>query len=72
MPGGSEAAWTASTSAGTSDFAFAGRDHVGEQRQRFGIDERHRAADHDQGMAFGALGGTQRRPASRSSVSTFV
>ena len=29
-------------------FAFAGRDHVREHRERFGVDERHRAADHDQ------------------------
>ena len=41
-------------------FALAGGDHVGKQRQRLGVDERHGAADDDERMALGAFGGTSR------------
>ena len=42
------------------DLAFARRDGVGERCQRLRIHEGHRAADDDQGMAGGALGGPAR------------
>ena len=41
-------------------FALAGGDHVGEQRQRLGIDEGHGAADDDQRMPGRALRGVAR------------
>ena len=36
-------------------FAFAGGDYVGERRERLRVDERHRSADDDERVAFGAL-----------------
>ena len=49
--------------------AFAGGDHVGEQRQRLGVDERHRAADHDERVAPVAVG-CARRAARRAAASS--
>ena len=39
------------TQGGDELFAFAGGDQVGEQRQRFGVDQRAGAADHDERIA---------------------
>ena len=48
---------------------FAGRDHVGEQRERLRVDERHGAADHDQrrGERRGRPRATASPPAAASS-----
>ena len=46
--------------AGDELFAFACRNHVGEQRQRLRVHERHGAANHDKGIASGAIGRAHR------------
>ena len=41
---------------GDQRFALAGSDDVGERRKGFGIDERHRSADHDKRVTLAPLG----------------
>ena len=45
---------------GNKDFALTRGDHVRKRRQRLRVDERHGAADDDQRIAVGALGGISR------------
>ncbi len=47
---------------GHEELGFAGRDHIRERRERFGIDERHRAADHDQRIARVTISGERLHP----------
>ena len=47
---------------GHQHLALAGRHHVGERRERFGVDEGHRPADDDQRVAGAPLRGVERQP----------
>ena len=53
-------------------FAFACRNHIGEQRQRLRVHERDRAANHDEGIAGGSRPARTGTPARRSIVSMLV